>query len=73
MQFSFLNYVHLSIGTLGTQKKASDPLELELLAVVRHLMGVLETKHRSTVRILWVFSHIPPSIIKCKSNTVTFR
>lgn len=41
--------VHMSAGAGRIQKKASDPLELELQAVVNCLMGLLRTKQLRTL------------------------
>ena len=40
---SVCEYAHVDAGTQGGKKKASDPLELKLQAVVSHLMWVLGT------------------------------
>lgn len=41
--------VHMSAGASRIQKKASDPLEFELQAVVNCLMGLLRTKQLRTL------------------------
>lgn len=35
----------MCVGTCGGQKEVSDPLELELKALVNHVIWVLETEH----------------------------
>lgn len=43
-------YMHLGAGTSRSQKRALEPLELELEQVVRHLVSVLGTEPASSGR-----------------------
>jgi hypothetical protein len=43
---------YICAGNQGGQKRASDPLEMELYTVMKHLMWVLGTIPRSSARFL---------------------
>lgn len=45
------------ISALRDQKKVSDILKLELLAIVIHTMWLLETKLGSSVRVVHFLNH----------------
>ena len=51
-------YVHMSVGTQGGQKVASDPLELELTGSYECLMQKLVTKLRSSERVVYAHNHL---------------
>ena len=53
---STCEYVHMSASVLKGQKRALDPLGLELLAAVSHLVWVLGTEH-------WSFERLIPALL----------
>lgn len=69
---------HVSVGTRGGQKKASDPLVLGLQAVESHPLWVLGTKLKSRVRAAsvlncWSISPVPgTSGLKFPGNNTKF-